>query len=268
MTTRKIAVPWHSAITTVKKDQLSTYGIDQREIIREFSYEEMIFLLLMGRRPTQAEGNLLRAIIVSHISHGITGQSTMAVRQAADCRSDFLHAVIGGFSVGAGVYHQGGLRAAMLEIQHFAQLSEAELVEHVQARLNRRDRIIGYGHRFHSQDPRARTLIEIADEEGFTGPHLRAARLVEKLLLARKGIAMNIEAAGGGILLDLGIDPAIAHLVIIVGRSPMYAAAYLERLAEGRLPFQELAVADLVEEQKAKRELAVASLVGEKMSNR
>src|SRR5882672_9736253 len=111
MSTRRVR--WTSRITNVEQDALHTYGVDQRTIIRDFSYEEVVFFLVIGRRPTKVQRNLLRAVLVSHISHGITGQSTLAVMEAADCRSDFLHAAIAGFSVGAGVYHQGGLRATM-----------------------------------------------------------------------------------------------------------------------------------------------------------
>ncbi|GCF11915.1 citrate/2-methylcitrate synthase [Dictyobacter arantiisoli] len=239
--------PWHSSITEVHQDDLWTHGVNQSEIIREFSYEEMVFFLLKGKRPTPTQRNLLRAVIVSHISHGITGQSTMAVIQAADCRSDFLHAAIGEFSVGAGIYHQGGLRAAMLELQNFAVMAPSVRATCITERLGAREKIIGFGHRFHSRDPRARILLEIAEEEGFTGPYLIAAKEVKTILRDKKGIFMNIEAAGGAILLDLGFDPAIAHLIIITGRSPMYAAAYLERLAQERVPFQKLAVADVLE---------------------
>jgi citrate synthase len=64
---------WTSAITEVRPNYLSTYGLDQAEIIKTFSYEEMVFLLLKGHRPSSVERELLRAVIVSHISHGITG---------------------------------------------------------------------------------------------------------------------------------------------------------------------------------------------------
>jgi citrate synthase len=239
------SIPWTSTIT---------HNVDQQDIIRDFSYEEMIYFLIMGKKPDKVQSNMLRAVIVSHISHGITGQSTMAVIQAADCRSSFLHAVIGGFSVGAGIYHQGGLQAAMLELQQLAQMSEDDLTKHVLNRLKKRDKIIGFGHRFHTQDPRAQTLLEIAEKEHFSGQYLRTARRVEAILYEQKGISMNIEAAGGSILLDLGFDPLIAHLVIIVGRSPMYAAAYLERLAQKRAPFQRLAVADIIEDKEQSEE--------------
>ena len=63
--------------------------------VKTFTDEEMLFPLLKGHRPTETERELLRAVVVSHISHGITAQSTLAVVQAADCRSDFLNAAIG-----------------------------------------------------------------------------------------------------------------------------------------------------------------------------
>jgi citrate synthase len=241
--------PWSSAITELRSDGLYTRGIDQTNIIRDYSYEEMVFLLLRGRRPSAAEANLLRAVIVSHVSHGITGQSTLAVREAADCRSSFLHALIAGFSVGAGDFHQGGLRAAMEELEAFARLTDHEVEAEVERRLADRRRIFGFGHRFFKQaDPRAETLKRLADESGIAGPHLRIAQRIEYLLVERKGIHMNIEAAGGGILLDLGFPSAIGHVFIILGRGPMFAAAYLERLAEGRPPFPKVQVYDVTDD--------------------
>ncbi|MBL8798034.1 MAG: hypothetical protein JNM56_29320 [Planctomycetia bacterium] len=224
--------------------------MDQQDLIRQFSYEEMVFLLLRGRKPTAPEATLLRAVILSHASHGITGQSTLAVRMAADCRSNFLHALIAGFSVGAGDYDQGALRAAMEQLQQLAEQPPAELTDCVRARLGRGEKFIGFGHRFlfHERDPRAVTLVQLANEVGFAGRHLELVRRIEEVLAAEKGVYMNIDGAGGAILLDLELNPAIAHLIIVVGRAPMYAAAYLERLAEGHPPFPRIEVADLVPE--------------------
>lgn len=240
-----MSTPWKSAITSVERDHLETHGLDQRTIIRDFSYEEMVFFILRGRRPTDCERRLLRAIILSHVSHGITGQSTLAVMMAADVRSSFLNAAIAGFSVGAGEFHQGGLKATMMKLQEYAQLLPDELETAILDALNRRERIMGFGHRYHSRDPRAVALKEIAEELKHDGLYFRTAKMVEGMLLREKGIAMNIEAAGGSLLLDLGFDPQIGHLIIFIGRSPMYAAVYLERLAQGLPPFPKIEVRDL-----------------------
>lgn len=243
--------PWQSAITIVEKNELITHGVNQRDIIRDFTFEEMVFFLLTSRRPDAKERNMLRAVLVAYISHGITGQSTLAVIQAADCRSDFLNALVAGFLVGSGKYHQGALYGTMVEIKDLTENPRSDFEGNLLSRLKQGQRIIGYGHRFHSRDPRAETLIQIADEELFGGPYLTTARRIEEVLLRHKNIAMNLGAAAGGILLDLGFDPAIAPLIGVLGRSPMYAAAYLERLAQGRDAFQKIEVADLIEvEQK------------------
>lgn len=108
-----IQKPWTSTITKVEKNKLTTRDVDQQQIIRNFTYPKMVFLLTIGREPLEDKEYLLGAVINSHCSHGITGQSTIAVRMAVDCRSSFLNAALAGFLVGSGKYHQGALQASM-----------------------------------------------------------------------------------------------------------------------------------------------------------
>lgn len=237
-------VPWTSAITDVGKNALRTHGVDQADMIQNFRYEEVVFLLLFGRKASEVEADLLRAVIVSHVSHGITGQSTMAVRMAADCRSPFLNSALGGFLVGSGDFHQGALEMAMGVIREAGD--SGDVGKYVAARLDGRGTFFGYGHRYHSRDPRAAALMGLCDGHGFAGRYVRAARDIEGILGPTRGRYMNIEAAGGAILLDLGVPSEVASLVIVVGRCPMLAAAYLERLRSGSKPFQRLAVYDVV----------------------
>jgi len=237
-------VPWKSNITEVSKDKLLTRGVDQKEIIRTFRYEEMVFLLLFGRKPTVVEADMLRAVIVSHVSHGITGQSTIAVRMGADCRSPFLNSALGGFLVGSGGVHQGALQLSMDMLKEAAESGSIE--RYAEDRLTTRKTFYGYGHRFHSQDPRAIILMKLCEERDFVGKYVHIAREIEKIVGPRRGRFMNIEAAGGAILLDLGFPSEVASLIILVGRGPMYAAVYLERLLSGSKPFQRLAIYDIV----------------------
>ena len=236
---------WESKITEVGRNTLRTFNVPQEEIIRNFSYEEMLYFLLKGHRPTANVRTILRSIIVSHISHGITGQSTLAVRMAADTGANFLNAVFAGFAAGSGIYHQGNLEVTMRELAELTKVATAEAQRMVLERLENGQRIMGFGHRFHKeQDPRAETLIQIAEEIGHSGPHFERMKAIAEIVLREKAVPTNIEAAGGALLLDIGIDPAVAHLFIIVGRAPMFAAAYLERLAEARIPFPKIRVLD------------------------
>jgi citrate synthase len=244
-------IPWSSTITEIGKNKLFTKGIDQEEIIENFHYEEMVFLLLFSKRPTTTEANLLRAVIMSHCSHGISGQSTMAVRMGADCRSPFLNSALSGFLVGSGKFHQGALQASMDLIAAASNANDLE--QYVRERINSRKTFYGYGHRFHSRDPRAIVLMKLCDKCSFVEKHIRAARKIENIISRERGSYMNIEAAGGSILLDLGFPSEVASLIILIGRAPMYAAVYLERLLSGSKPFQRLAVYDIVPEGKKKK---------------
>lgn len=245
-----IQVPWKSNITEIKENKLVTHGVDQEEIIRTFRYEEMVFLLLFGKKPTEIEADLLRAVIISHISHGITGQSTMAVRMGADCRSSFLNSALSGFLAGSGGVHQGALQLSMNMLQEAVVAGSVE--QYVKEHITKRKVFYGYGHRFHSKDPRATVLMKLCDEHNFVKKHIHVAREIEKCIAHTRGQYMNIEAACGSILLDLGFSSEIAALIIIVGRSPMYAAVYLERLLSESKPFQQLAVYDVVSESEDK----------------
>jgi len=243
-------VAWKSNITEVLKNKLVTRGIDQEDIIRNYHYEDMVFLLIFGRKPTEVEADLLRAVIVSHVSHGITGQSTIAVRMGADCHSPFLNSAIGGFLVGSGSFHQGALQSAMAMLKEAAESESTEL--YVKNRLNSKKTFYGYGHRFHSKDPRAMLLMKLCDEHCFVEKHVRTARDIENIIGPRRGRYMNIEGAGASILLDLGFSLEVASLIILVGRSPMYAAVYLERLYSESRPFQRLSIYDIVPGKESK----------------
>jgi citrate synthase/citryl-CoA lyase len=139
----------------------------------------------------------------------------------------------------------GATAAAMRELSRLAPLSEAELEREVNERLARHERLTDFGHWFHDDDPRATTILELADERGCGGRHLSTARRIEAMLRARYGLALNIAGANAAILLDLGFDPRIAQLFIVLGRSAMFAAIYLERLAQERRPFPRIEVADV-----------------------
>ncbi len=228
----RISVPWTSSITEIGESVLRTHGVDQREMIREFSYEEMLFFVIQGHRPSPGQLKVLRGLLVSFVSHGITSQSTLAVMLAADTRAEFVNALISGFSAGFGPYHLGALRPAMVDLQRLSGLTPDAIRQEIEERCAKGERVKGFGHRYHRQDPRADEVIKLAQDQGVAGPHIKAALCAQEVVYERKGILLNLDGAGGAVMLDLGFAPEIGPLFTIVGRSPMLAAVYLERMAE------------------------------------
>lgn len=78
-------VPWQSNITEVGKNKLHTYGVDQEESIRKFHYEEMVFLLLFGRKPTETEADLLRAVQRAVAQQGYRRKTSVSLRANHSC---------------------------------------------------------------------------------------------------------------------------------------------------------------------------------------
>jgi citrate synthase len=236
--------PWESQITRVEKNKLITRGVNQTEIIETYSFEEMFYLTVLGTKPSALHAKLLRAVILSHCSHGISGQSMLAVRMAADCGAPFLSSALAGFLVGFGQYHLGSLDLAMEMLIEASVCSSLE--DYLTDRLNHKKLIYGYGHRIHTYDPRAETLMRLCEQNQFQGCHIAIAREMDRIMGIKHNKRMNIEAACAAILLDLGFPKEVGSAVIIAGRTAMCAAVYIERLRTTPKKFPLLEVADIL----------------------
>jgi citrate synthase len=91
------------------------------------------------------------------------------------------------------------------------------------------DRMPGFGHRYHTKDPRTARLFELAREAGVDGAHMKAARAVEKSFAdAKKPLPINVDGAIGAILADLGMNPAAFNGVFMIARTPGLVAHVIE----------------------------------------
>jgi citrate synthase len=91
------------------------------------------------------------------------------------------------------------------------------------------ERMPGFGHRYHTKDPRTARLFELAREAGVDGAHMQAARAVEKSFAdARKPLPINVDGAIGAILADLGMNPAAFNGIFMIARTPGLVAHVIE----------------------------------------
>src|SRR5438045_6851271 len=91
------------------------------------------------------------------------------------------------------------------------------------------ERMPGFGHRYHTKDPRTARLFELAREAGVDGSHMQAARAVEKSFAdAKKNLPINVDGAIGAILADLGMNPAVFNRIFMIARTPGLVAHVLE----------------------------------------
>jgi len=97
------------------------------------------------------------------------------------------------------------------------------------------ERMPGFGHRYHTKDPRTARLFELASEAGVDGVHMQAARAVEKAFAStKKALPINVDGAIGAILADLGMNPAAFNGIFMIARTPGLVTHVIEEQARER----------------------------------
>jgi citrate synthase len=181
--------------------------------------------------------------------HGVTSPSTHGARVSASVGAPFAASAINFISAAMGRYHFGALELAMHQLRRIvADGTDPE--RYLQERLDAGERLWGFGHRFHKSpgttelgeeelrrlqegtDPRVRSMLSLADEIGWSGPHLAMVRRLGRLLFERKGVPINVDGMAAGLLLDMGFDPEVAMLFVVLGRLPNIARLHQEEQDE------------------------------------
>src|SRR5205807_8274629 len=91
------------------------------------------------------------------------------------------------------------------------------------------ERMPGFGHRYHTKDPRTARLFELAREAGVDGAHIKAAQAVEKSFAdAKKALPINVDGVIGAILADLGMNPAGFNGIFMIALTPGFVAHVID----------------------------------------
>jgi citrate synthase len=218
---------WKTSITRVEPNRLITRGYSQEDLIGNVSFPEMIYLLIKGEMPSNNEAKMLEAVLISFCDHGVTPPSTQAARIMASTGSP-MHACVGGGLLAFGKHHAGAIENAMRTLQEGVKRYNGDIEtiagEIVCESLECGQKIPGFGHRYHAEDPRVPKLMEMAEKYDCAGIHTELALTIQSILLEKKGIRMNIDGANGAILSDMGFDWSVGTGMFMIGRLPAIIA--------------------------------------------
>jgi citrate synthase len=230
---------WATGITSIAPNRILLRGYPLDELMGRASFGDTIYLLLTGELPSPSIGRLMEAMLVSFIDHGVTPPSTLAARNTATTGASIRGSVAAGV-LGFGRYHGGDALACrqllddgLARARGGRSVAEAaaDIVEELVAAGEGPPP--GFGHRYHTIDPRATRLLQIAHELEVDHEYTMLIRALEHALkchpsLADQPMPINVDGAIAAICGDIGLPPEVADAVLIISRVPGLAAHALE----------------------------------------
>jgi citryl-CoA lyase len=237
---------WQTALTSIAPNTILIRGYPVDEMMGRLSFAEAVYLLLMGELPSPAIGRMLNALLVSSLDHGVTPPSTLAARNVATTGAPLKDCVAAGI-LAFGPHHGGDIESCMrfLDIGLTMVRSGKSLQQAAETLIDDclRDGQTppGFGHRFHTRDPRAARLFQMALELELEGEHVRMIRAAERVLDARQDeigrhVPVNVDGAIAAISADLGFAYELGNAIFLVSRLPgLIAHAHEERVRQARM---------------------------------
>src|SRR5918997_2877637 len=127
----------------------------------ELSHAANYLYMLSGEVPSDERARALEAYLVAASDHGMNA-STFAARVIVSTRSDVVSAVTGAVGALKGPLHGGAPGPALDVVFEIGEAERAEAV--LRAKLERGERLMGFGHRvYKARDPRADVLGAAAE---------------------------------------------------------------------------------------------------------
>lgn len=214
------------------------------DLMGKVGFGELAMWLVTQERPTPSQVRVFEAVLVALADHGFT-PTAIAARLTYLSAPDSLQGamaagLLGGGSRFLGVTEDSGRFLADCLADHADQVPhdmaddqawEPLALEAVKEARAAKRFIPGLGHPVHKElDPRTPRLMQIAEEEGLKGPHLRLFDAIGRVHAEVLGRRLPLNGAGvcGAALADLGLPVDLLRGFALLAR----AAGLLGQLAE------------------------------------
>jgi citrate synthase len=254
-------IKWKTKITKVEPNKIVTRGYPQDELIGNVPFSSVVFLLLKGKLPSENEGKMMDAILTACIDHGVTPPSSQAARVVASGGVPMPTAIAAGL-MSIGDFHGGAIEKGALFLQEGVKRmkEEGKGIEEMAAILvkesmEKKKRILGFGHRIHTDDPRTKKLLSLAEELGIAKDHVALSKAIavelEKSL--GKKLPINVDGCVAALIADMDFDWRLGKAFFLIGRAAGLTAQVYEEISREK-PMRRMWSADVeydgVEERK------------------
>lgn len=203
------------------------------------SFSENFMYMLNGKKPTEAMARAFDICMITHADHGLNN-STFAARVIISTLSDVYSAITGAIGSLRGPLHGGANEGVMRMLNEIDSVNEAEA--YVMGKLERKERIMGFGHRvYKAKDPRATELMalakQLADDTGNTDLYEKshAIELIMEREVASKGIYPNVDFYSATTYHCIGLQLDLFTPMFALSRIAGWAGHVIEQLGDNRL---------------------------------
>lgn len=221
-----------------------------QDLVGKMSFTQMMLFHLMGVEPSRAQINVVDAVLITIMEHGLT-PSVIAGRLTHFGAPDSLQGAVAAGILGVGSRFAGTSGDCAVLLQNIADAPQDEK-QQIAAGIaedfrNRKEFVPGYGHPTHKHgDPRVARLVEVAKENQVRGNYIEAMYILgaEINSLAGKNIVINASAAMGAVMAEVGIPVDIMRGLVVVSRAAGVVGHLLEEMREPACQY----IWDMVEE--------------------
>jgi citrate synthase len=195
--------------------------------------------MLNGEEPTKTMAHALDVCLILHADHGFNA-STFAALVTISTLSDMYSAVTTAVGTLKGPLHGGANEEVMHMLQEIGEIAKVEA--YVRAKLARKERVMGFGHRvYKAYDPRATYLKTFAQRLATdTGNEklFEMSRRIEEIMheaVAAKGIYPNVDFYAATTYYSLGLEVDLFTPIFAMSRVAGWVGHCIEYLQDNKL---------------------------------
>ena len=212
-------------------------GLEPIPPLRDGSTSRNFLYMMTGDLPGDAAEKTFDACLILHAEHGLNA-STFAGRVIGATLSDVYSAIAGAIGALKGPLH-GGANIKVMDMLSDIAATGAEPAAYVRGKLERKERIMGFGHRvYKTVDPRATILKEMVDalstERGDRTWYDMSVAIMETMA-SEKGLYPNVDFFSASVYGTLGIPTDLFTPIFALARITGWTAHLLEQWEDNRL---------------------------------
>jgi len=211
-------------------------GLDLVEPRTDLSEAAHFLYMINGEEPSAEAAKTLDVAYIIHADHGMNA-STFSARVTIATLSDMYSAITSAIGTLKGPLHGGANEGVIQMLEEIG--SEDKVDAYVDGKLERKEKIMGIGHRVYKVlDPRAEHLqkmaIELTKQLG-EPKWINMSERIATLMREKKGLNANVDFYSATVYYSLGIPTDLFTPIFAISRAAGWTAQVLEQLDDNRL---------------------------------